>query len=607
MKIQNRQSSILVTIFSLLLALTGWMLFAPTQLGGSVTYVIVNGNSMEPGFHLDDLLLVRTEPDYRVGDAVTYQNKEMGKFVFHRIVGTELDRFILKGDNNSWLDSYHPNQNEVVGKLWVHIPKLGKAIEWVRVPINLAVTMGLLGGVLMSGMITRPSQGGKEKNRPLRIFLGREEIPFYFAGFLTLIFLGLSIFSFTRPLTISSGGIPYQQEGHFFYSATGTPGVYDQELIRPGEPVFPKLTCFLNIGFTYNLLASQLQEASGSYQLYARVLDSQSGWQRTIPLNPQTTFSGNAFFSTATLDLCQAESLANLVEQETGLHPNIYTLEIVSDVELTGKIAGNQVSDTFTPSLVFEFDKTHFYLNVEDAQTDPLHSVKQGMAGSSVLQANTFSVLGLQPTVWSIRLISLLGFALSVTGLLLAGMNIYGLAQQSEISLIKLKYGAMLVDVYEQNLAPTSSVIDVTSMDNLAKLAERQGTMILHMILNFLHYYLVQNNGTTYRYVVSAGKKGIIDNNSGKIEFSDTATKINENKIPAMEPIPHKQLKHGKPVGGRNNERPKPIRNEALEPAISQYKNNFIDGSQSAPTEMIEYVIQTGAIEFAMTQPEKEY
>lgn len=200
------------------------MTLAPTQLGGAVTYVIVDGNSMEPGFHLGDLVLVRTEPSYQVGDAVTYQNKEMGKFVFHRIIETELDRFILKGDNNPWLDSYHPNQDEIVGKLWVHIPKLGKAIEWMRLPINLAITMSLLGGILMMDM-TKKTPPGKGKHKAAQNFSGRKinESAVYFAGFLTLVFLGLSIFSFTHPLTRATGNIPYQQEGYFFTQQQAPP------------------------------------------------------------------------------------------------------------------------------------------------------------------------------------------------------------------------------------------------------------------------------------------------------------------------------------------------------------------------------------------------
>lgn len=582
MKTLNRHSSFMVTLLSLFLSFIGWMTLAPTQLGGSVTYVIVDGNSMEPGFHLGDLLLVRTEASYRVGDAVIYQNAELGRFVFHRIIGAELDRFTLQGDNNSWVDSYHPSQDEIVGKLWIHIPKLGRAIKWVRLPINLALTIGLLGGVLMPGMIMKkPPKHGEEKYKAPGMFGRKIEGLLYLTGFLTLAFLALSIFTFTRPLTRNTENIPYQQEAYFFYSAKGTPGVYDSELVRSGEPVFPKLTCILNIGFTYNLLATQLQEASGSYQLYARVFDSQSGWQRTIPLTPQTTFKGNTYSSVATLDLCQVESMANLVEQETGLNPNTYTLEIISHLEITGIIAGNQISDTFDPSLVFEFDKVHFYLNIEDTQTDPLHSVKQGMAGSSDLQTNTFSILGLEPTVRSIRLISLLFLGFSLTGLVITGLYVYKKTGQSQDARIRLRYGAMLVDIYEQNLKPSSSVFDVTTIDDLARLAERHGTMILHMKLYFLHFYLVQSNEITYRYVISTGKEGLVETEPVHNKTPEQMIGHDENKAVNFDAVRRDEVVH----------------------QINSHKNKYID-AKPFREETVEYVINTGKIGFVMHESE---
>lgn len=360
----------------------------------------------------------------------------------------------------------------------------------------------------MAGMIIQPTHRGKRKNKPSGNFGGLLEGVLYLLGFLALAFLSLSIFAFTRPLTRATENIQYQQEGYFFYSATGTPGVYDTDMVRSGEPVFPKLTCFLNVGFAYNMSGIQLQGLSGSHQLYARVLDEQSGWQRTIPLNPETSFNGASYFTVAPLDLCQVESLVALVEQETGLHPSTYTLEVVSHVAVTANAAGKEIKDSFDPTLVFKFDEVHFYLAPNSAQEDPLRFSKPGMAGSAETQANTFSILGLEPTVQTTRVVAMLGFGFFLFSLLAVGWYIFNTARQSEEALIRLRYGALLVDVYERSLDPASPVIDVTSIDDLAKLAERQNTMILHMTLNFLHYYLVQSNGATYRYVISTGKSG---------------------------------------------------------------------------------------------------
>jgi hypothetical protein len=38
-------------------------------------------------------------------------------------------------------------------------------------------------------------------------------------------------------------------------------------------------------------------------------------------------------------------------------------------------------------------------------------------------------------------------------------------------------------------------------MENLAKLAERQTAMIPHLPCDYAHYYFIQSEGITYRYV----------------------------------------------------------------------------------------------------------
>jgi signal peptidase I len=634
MKSQTSHHSLFITLLSIFLLITGYIMLAPTQLGGAVTYVIVDGNSMEPKFHLGDLVILRTQPAYQVGDAVTYQNAELGRYVFHRIVSMNLDRFVLQGDNNSWLDTYHPNQDEIIGKLWVHIPKLGKAIEWVRAPFHMALTVALLGGVLMSDMIIKPGLNDRKKSKPAGNFGGLPQAGFYTLGFLSLLFLTLSIFSFSRPLTRPAANIPYQQDGNFFYSATGTPGVYDTELVRPGEPIFPKLTCFMNVGFTYNLTGTGLQQVSGSHQMYARVTDQQSGWLRTVPMSQTTAFNGNSYFANSTLDLCQVQSLVTLVEQETGLHPSTYTLEIITHVEVTGNIAGNAVSDSFDPSLIFKFDKAHFYLETSSAQPDPLHSSKQGMAGNLTSQPNTFSVAGLNLEVRMARVISLIGLGFAAFGFILIGMNIYNATSRNQDALIRLKYGAMLVDVQEASLQATASLIDVSSMQDLAKLAERHGGMILHMRKNLSDHYLIQNNGTTYRHIIGTDQTGItqpapIENKKIEAPKSHRANPIpalSQNKTmrrsaaqhspmavmeKAVEPLKNTvqnmtEVKHRyeepKPVIVENRsvweERQNKI--EAPVSSISIKNRNSVDAVQKRRNE---YVIQNGTIEFFSPEP----
>lgn len=504
----NRLDSrnVLSALLSLFLAMGIWYFLAPTQLGGWVTYVIVDGNSMEPGFHLGDLALMRKQSAYQLGDAVTYQNAEMGRYVFHRIVNIEQDRFVLKGDNNTWLDSYHPTRDEMIGKLWVHLPKFGNLIQWARRPLVLALGCALLGGVMMSGLFLSPSQHGKRKGKET---FGMDDIlkgALYLTGFAAALFLGFGVFAFTRPLSIAADSFQYQQDGRFFYSAVAAPGVYDGNVIQTGDPIFPKLGCVMNVGMAYNLTGVGLQNVVGTRIFFARVLEEQSGWQRLIPLEAETTFSGNTYFNSAQLDLCQIQSLVASMEQQTGMRPSTYTLEVIAHSTFAAALDGQPVFDSYDAILPFKFDKVHFYLAADVKTGESLQVTKQGSGNGQGLLSNTLSVFGLEISVLAARVFSLIGLAGALVCMAAFGWYFLQGLRPGPDAIVRLKYGGLILDArgltFQQNLP----IVDVASIDDLARLAERQNTLITHVELNFMHVYIVQCNGALYRYYFSASQ-----------------------------------------------------------------------------------------------------
>ena len=84
---------------------------------------------------------------------------------------------------------------------------------------------------------------------------------------------------------------------------------------------------------------------------------------------------------------------------------------------------------------------------------------------------------------------------------------------------------------FERDLAPASMFIDVTTIDEMAKLAERHNTVILHMKLNFLHYYLVQYGGITYRYVFSTGRRGLPEIEPPRRQIIDYVTDLHPAQV----------------------------------------------------------------------------
>jgi signal peptidase I len=138
-----------------------WWLVAPPQLGGSTTFVVVDGASMLPRFHRSDLVALRPASSPGVGDVVGYRSAMLRRVVLHRIIAVEGNRYIVKGDNNSFVDPEKPRREELVGTLWFRVPSAGHVIGALKVPWVLAALAALL--VLVVGLdgsrLRTPSEG----------------------------------------------------------------------------------------------------------------------------------------------------------------------------------------------------------------------------------------------------------------------------------------------------------------------------------------------------------------------------------------------------------------------------------------------------------------
>jgi signal peptidase I len=507
-----------------------WIAFAPANLGGQVSYVMINGNSMEPNYHTGDLALVRQALDYHVGDIVTYHDPQLNAIIIHRIIGINGDRFVFKGDNNSWIDVYQPTSDEILGKLWIYLRKFGTAVLWVKLPVNMALAAGLLGGFFTMDINSqKPTKKGKRKNKAGGSSIGMFQAGLYLFGLLALIFMGLFMFAFTRPVLRAGDKIKYQQTGTFFYSASGIPGVYDTGAARSGEPVFTKMTCKLNLGFVYVLAGNQMESISGSQQFDASVVDAGSGWSHSIPLTSMTGFTGNSYISKATLDLCQVQALVASIEQKTGLHLNNYNLVITAHILVGGKISGQNFTDKFEPKLNFNFDSLHFYMVKDASKTDPMKIVQDGTLASTAMVDNTLSLFGATLPVGKTRTIAEIGLAISLVGLLGLGFYFYKTSMHSPGAVIGMKYGPLLMEVHDLRPDTLTPVIDVTSIDDLAKFAERQSAMIMHTLCDNVHYYFVQAEGTTYRY--APAKDPAPDPDEGQTGITIAALEDQSNDI----------------------------------------------------------------------------
>jgi signal peptidase I len=480
-----------------------WLLFAPMQLGGQAAFVIINGNSMEPLYRRDDLVIIRAEPSYGVGDIVTYRHPEIGP-VIHRIIGRNGDRWVFQGDHNDFIDPYEPLTSELMGRSWIHIPSVGKVLTLVRQsPLLMALALG--GGVIVMTLSSQSKDGKARRGKRGRPAGqapqgGGSEWALTLFGVLAMASLALTAFAFTQPLSREvSDSLSYSQQGSFRYSADAPPGLYDADNIQPGEPVFRQLSRVLSVDFDYQFASDTPAELNGSHSLTA-ILSAQNGWKRTIALVEPQPFSGAQLSAHGTIELSLLNTMIDEFQAQTGLERQQYTLTLLPQVSIEGALGGEPLHDSFAPLLEFRLDEVQLQMVPDGDGKDVLRPVQEGTLSRARSEPNAISPLGIKLDVAMARKAGLIAAGVFLILTALAGLWLLRALGQGEQARIQMRYGALIVDMAGQPDLREARAVRVGSIDDLAKLAERHGALILRDGSAAPTRYIVHNDGATYIY-----------------------------------------------------------------------------------------------------------
>jgi signal peptidase I len=514
-----RVGQVLTAIVSLVLLGAGWFFFAPTQLGGSDAYVQIYGTSMQPHFHAGDLVIVRaTNSTFRVGDIVAYRNPTLGNHVvLHRIIEITGGRYVFKGDNNDFIDSYHPTRNELVGHMWVHAPVVGRYLVWAHgshlflVAGIMALITLLLGAGFGSRRVGRRARTDAPKRLPAApAGSGRSfgALPATAAAALVA-FAALATLSFARPLTTHAvaQGV-YTQTGHFSYDAPSPEGarVYGSTTVTTGQPLFLRIVHNANFHFAYALSSAKIHAVSGTIALDAQVA-SPNGWKRTLHLAAPMSFSGDRTTITGGLSFRSLTKLLQRVDALSNLNGGTYTLTLLPKVHIHGIVNGNPVNDHFAPQLPLTLDPNELQLQQSSATgAGATSALTQAASGSgTVTVASHIALLKLKLSVSLARRVSLVGGALAAI-LLLAGI-LLGLRSRKadEGEQIARQYRDLIVAVDGLPATPAATVVRTSSIEGLARIADQAGRMVMHTEHAGLHTYFVEDSGVRYTYEHGVG------------------------------------------------------------------------------------------------------
>ena len=499
-----------------------WVFLAPLPLEGKNSYLVTSGTSMLPDIERGDLVVTRRASVYRVGDVVAYREPRIGA-VLHRIVAIEGEHYVLQGDNNSFLDPYRPMDSEIMGKMAVHMPGVGTWLAKMRQPRNAAM-LALAGGMVLAVPVgankaqhsrARQRRGSGSHNQPTPSPSGgggglipgpAGQMVALVVGVVALVSLILAGLAYSTS-TERRAYVPlsYEQRGEFSYSSEMSGTVYAGGVATTGEPVYRKLTDEMAVRFDYALISDLPASVSGVYRMDA-VISQEDGWTRSVQVVESTSFEGTDVSVQGVLQLDVVQAEIDSAREQTGLDSQplrSYTVSLVPAIEIDGTLGNVGIVETFAPGLDFVVEPLLVKVKAGSGmgdETNPFTAVATGTVSEFRSVTNHLALPGYQLPVETARGMAQAGLAVSVLGMLVLAVIVFSASTGDEPKRIRSRYGPLLVSLKGSDLGEIVRLIEVQSIDDLVRVAEREGRMVLHQESGSIHQYFVQDADVTYRY-----------------------------------------------------------------------------------------------------------
>ena len=486
-----------------------WSIAGPAQIGGPVSIAVTRGVSMEPVFSSGDLVLVRETNRVSTGDIVLYRSEQTGQDVLHRVIAVSGDQYVVKGDNNGWVDEDRPTLADITGVYWGHVPNAGEWLSKLKSPVASAAFGGVF--LVLFG-ISLPPARAQDARRPA---LHRGELRFTrrigtqsaaFAQSLTadalmgvllgalVLGVGLGAWAFlqraTEPGFVT---LPYAHSVDWTYTgravAFGANGADGSGIIASpdtGQPIFPAITPVTSHVMDYRLNANGIHDVTGRARMFVVMREDVTGWSQQFEIAPWTDFEGTEVTISADVDVASAVQAFSMFEQATTLSGALYRAVLAAEVEVWGTDeSGHEFSDTYRPFLVFRVELPRL-IRVEQAVgttaeqlaagIDPLSEVFHPMVTREVVRAievdRSVGVLTQEVTVKALRLVAAVLIPLSLAGAIVLNRLRAWADRRGLWFLIRARHGSRLafaaappVDAYGRGY------IEITHFDDLLAIA----------------------------------------------------------------------------------------------------------------------------------------
>lgn len=494
-----------------------WVQLGPVQLGGRTAWVVTTGDSMQPLHREGDLVIVREAPRYEVGDIVAAHNEELRRPVLHRVVDSAGDRFVLKGDNNDFLDGYRPAVADIIGKRWFTISGGGRLLRVLFNPLVLTFLVAVVAFMFYMTLAGWPLRRSRATSLPHLVWrhghvLARDRT-LAGAAALALLFLALTPIAWLQPATErSTREVSFRHSGTLSYRGSAQDRlVYPGGRVRTGDPLFAGLVDRVRFAFDYRFRSAGEAHLEGSVGVDMR-LTATSGWTRHVRMIPERRFTGTSAKVEGNLDLDGLYGLISRVERRTGSPTGIYSLELIPRASISGTVEGGDVDARLQQPILFQLDQGKIQLAsgavAADDASNPFELRDSGSVEVPAAVDAAVSAGPLRLEVGTLRKMTLWGLPLSL--ILVAGcvfLRPVGDVERTEGRRILDRHGEWLVPVKDLESLHNMPAVELASIEGLLRMAEVQERAALYMDADDVDTFAFEEDGVVYFYRTGDAKR----------------------------------------------------------------------------------------------------
>jgi len=517
MKSAHRTRTVALGLLGLSAVAAAWLFLAPTQVGGSTIYSITEGSSMQPLLHKNDLALLRSQSSYRVGDIVLYDSPVLHRPVLHRILVIQNGHYFFKGDNNDFVDPGYATRAELVGKMWVRAPGVGRVVGWLGKPLHAAVFAAVVAMLVLLG--GAPAARGRRRRRDtpraVKTQRGRrspvaisDATKATIAAAVALLLAGAIalVLGFTTPLHRSAPlANAYRHTGTFSYTARPTGGAleYPGGVVKTGQPLFTSLVRSVDLRFRYRFQSQLPHHVHGTVKLIASLLSQSTNWRHLYDLANPVHFTGDTAVTGGPVVINGLAALLKQLSTASGGSGDTFAVDLQPIVHVEGVVGGHRIDETFSPVLPFSVTAAVIKLDVAPPSTPPGATYVPPTADDSLAAAldpvqsgtvlhqvtNVVSIARYRITVTAARIA---GFTLMLLGLLAAIVSAERLRRRHTEwpaeTQIAAHFGCLVVSVDSLGMRDDATPVTIHDFESLARLAQYLERPILHHIAEGASY-----------------------------------------------------------------------------------------------------------------------